>query len=88
MINEIMKLFNICLKSPTFQWRSYIYIYKELVGTPMGSPMSVVISELTMQIFENKALINPPSHPLFWTRYSDDIISALPSEEIVNSQTN
>ena len=43
-----------------------------------------MIAELTMQIFENKTLINPPRQPLFWKRYVDDIITALPSEEIAN----
>ena len=56
-----------------------------MVCTPNGSPISAVIAELTMQIFENKALINPPaSSAFFWKRYADDIITALPFAEIAN----
>ena len=50
----------------------------------MGSPISVLIAELPVQIIESKALINPPCHPLFWKRDVDDTITALPSEEIAN----
>ena len=50
----------------------------------MGSPISAVIAELTMQIFENKALLEPPCQPLFWKRYVEDIIAAIPTTEIEN----
>ena len=47
--NEIIKLIKLCLQSTTFQWRNNLY--QQITGTPMGSPISVVIAELTMQIF-------------------------------------
>jgi hypothetical protein len=50
----------------------------------MGSPVSVVLAELTMQKFESIALSNPPCEPLFWKRYVDDIITALPTSQITN----
>ena len=49
----------------------------------MGSPISVVLAELTMQNFEGTALSNPPHQPLFWKRYVDDVITALPSNHVV-----
>ena len=48
----------------------------------MGSPISVVIAELTMQYFEAEALESPPCQPLFWKRYVDDCITALPADQI------
>ena len=63
-MNEIMKLVKLCLESTTFQWRDNIF--QQIIGTPIGSPISVIIAELTMQCFENKALLNPPFEPLFW----------------------
>ena len=44
----------------------------------MGSPISVVLSELTMQAIEEKIFENPPHQPLFWIRYVDDCLTALP----------
>ena len=49
----------------------------------MGSPISVVI-DLTKQILENKVLLEPPCQPLFWKRYVDDIITAIPTTQIKN----
>ena len=45
----------------------------------MGSPISVVLSELTMQKIEQQIFINPPCTPLFWLRYIDDCFTALPN---------
>ena len=53
----------------------------------MGSPISVVLAELTMQKIEKSILTNPPSQPLIWKRYLDDIITVLPrnsTEEFLN----
>ena len=54
----------------------------------IGTPISVVIAELTIQIFENKALLNTPcmSNTLLealcrW-HYVDDIITAIQNKEI------
>ena len=44
----------------------------------MGSPISVVLADITMQGFEETALSKPPYQPLFWKRYVDDIITAIP----------
>ena len=50
----------------------------------MGSPISVAIAELMMQCFESKALLNRQCEPLFWKRYVDDIIAAIPTTELGN----
>jgi hypothetical protein len=44
----------------------------------MGSPASVVIAEITMQHIEKQIFEHPPCEPLFWKRYVDDTLTALP----------
>jgi len=48
----------------------------------MGSPISVALAEFSIQYFENLVLKNPPCQPLFWKRYVDDIITAIPYDKI------
>ena len=48
----------------------------------MGSPVSVTVADLVMKDVENRAL-SPCTHkPLFWKRYVDDTLSALPLGQI------
>ena len=65
-----------------FQFRDQMYI--QITGTPMGSPISVVIAELTMQYFENSLIENSHHQLLFWKRYVDDILTCLDKNEIEN----
>lgn len=48
----------------------------------MGSPISVIIAEITMQIFEKKLFALTNIVPDFWNRLVDDTITALPEENI------
>ena len=80
--DNVLKLVKLCLNSNYFQYDQIIY--KQKTGTPMGSPISTVIAELTMQYLEKQFLPDPPIKPLFWKRYVDDVITALPKEEIPN----
>ncbi|MCP4489693.1 MAG: hypothetical protein GY820_20615, partial [Gammaproteobacteria bacterium] len=49
-------------------------VYKQLNGVPMGSPVSVALSELFMWCVESSALSSCPVNPLFYGRYIDDIL--------------
>ena len=51
---DIMDLLNLCLTSTYFQYNGKHY--KQLHGTAMGSPVSVVIAEIVMQHVEERAL--------------------------------
>ena len=44
--DELMELVSICVDSCTFQYNNTIY--RQVHGCPMGSPISVVVAELTM----------------------------------------
>ena len=53
-IEDIMDLLNLCLTSTYFQYNGKHY--KQLHGTAMGSPVSVVVAEIVLQHVEERAL--------------------------------
>ena len=77
---DIMDLLNLCLSSTYFQYGGKHY--KQLHGTAMGSPVSVVVAEIVMQKIEQTALATYATPPPFWYRYVDDTITSLPTEDI------
>jgi len=56
--------------------------YKQIFGTPMGSPLSPVIADLVLQGLEIVAINNLPFPLPFYYRYVDDIILAAPSNSL------
>ena len=52
--DDLMDLLNLCLTSTYFQYNGKHY--KQLHGTAMGSPVSVVVAENVMQNIEEQAL--------------------------------
>ena len=52
--DDIMDLLNLCLTSTYFQYNGKHH--KQLHGTAMGSPVSVVVAEIVMQNIEEQAL--------------------------------
>eukprot|EP00061_Rhincodon_typus_P008292 g30776.t1 len=64
---NMLKLLDLCLTSHfTFKGQ----IYKQINGTPMGSPFSGLIAEAVMQRLESMAL--PQIQLKLWVRYMDD----------------
>ena len=55
---DILNLVKLCLSSTTFQWNQQFY--NQIIGTPMGSPISVALAELSMQHFEDTVVTNSP----------------------------
>ena len=51
------------------------------MGTPMGSPVSVVIAEIVMQDIE-KQIMNNNDSIFFWYHFVDDIIACIPRNEV------
>ena len=72
----------LCFKGAYFKQNGILY--KQEHGTPMGSPVSVVLAELTLQALEKKMFSEAPSQPLLWKRYLDDVIAMLPKNQIEN----
>ena len=77
---DIMNLLNICLTSTYFQYNGKHY--KQLHGTAMGSPVSVVVAEIVMQHVEERALATCRQTIPLWLRYVDDTFTAIHKDEI------
>jgi len=52
-------------------------IYKQIFGTPMGSPLSPIIADLVMRDLEENVLNSLNIRPIMYYRYVDDIIRTL-----------
>ena len=73
--DDIIDLLKICIHSVTFQWNEKCY--KQRHGIPMGSPISVVLAELTMQQIETNMLHSQTDKPKIWIRYLDDVFTII-----------
>ena len=70
---DIMDLLNLCLTSTYFQYNGKHD--KQLHGTAMGSPVSVVVAEIVMQHVEERALATCRQTIPLWLRYVDDTLT-------------
>ena len=75
-----MDLLNLCLTSTYYKYNGKHY--KQLHGTAMGSPVSVVVAEIVMQSIEEQALATYKQTVPLWLRYVDDTFTAVPKDEI------
>ena len=77
---DILDLLNLCLTSTYFQYNGKHY--KQLHGTAMGSPVSIVVAEIVMQHIEERALATCRQTIPLWLRYVDDTFTAVHKDEI------
>ena len=75
-----MDLLNLCLTSTYFQYNGKHY--KQLHGTVMGSPVSVVVAELVVQHVEERALATCRQTIPLWLCYVDDTFIAVHKDEL------
>ncbi|CAH3130034.1 unnamed protein product [Pocillopora meandrina] len=73
---DIMDLLNLCLTSTYFHCNGKHY--KQLYGTTMGSPVSVVVAEIVMQNIKESALSTCRQTIPLWLRYVRTKILLLP----------
>ena len=78
--DDIIYLLNLCLTSTYFQYNGKHY--KQLHGTAMGSPVSVVVAEIVMQNIEEQALATYTRTIPLWLRYVDDTFTAVHKDGI------
>ncbi|CAH3016315.1 unnamed protein product [Porites evermanni] len=78
--DDIMDLLNLCLTSTYFQYNGKHY--KQLHGTAMGSPVSVVVAEIVTQNIEEQALTTYTRTVPLWLRYVDDTFTAVHRDRI------
>ena len=53
-----------------------------IFGTAMGSPVSVVVANIVMEHIEDLALSMSPVPTVFWKRYVDDVLTAVPADQV------
>ena len=78
--DDLMDLLNLCLTSTYFQYNGKHY--KQLHGTAMGSPVSVVVAKIVMQNIGEQALATYKRTLPLWLRYVDDTFTAVHKDEI------
>ncbi|BHF62054.1 hypothetical protein SprV_0100503500 [Sparganum proliferum] len=74
---HLMELLRYCLKTYfTFGGQ----MYKQIKGSPMGSPISGLIAEVVLQRIEH--LVFTKYQPRFWARYVDDTFAIVKSSDM------
>ena len=68
---QVTHLLELCLKTTYFSFREEFY--QQTDGAAVGSPVSPVVANLCMEMFEEMALSMVQPKPSIWRRYVDDI---------------
>ena len=77
---RVAELLQLCLRSTYFSFNGEFYEQRE--GAAMGSPVSAVVANLYMEIFEGLALNAAPVRPRIWKRYVDDTFSVMKKGDV------
>jgi len=75
-VDDIVGLLSLFLDATFLSFRGKVH--RQVHGTAMGSPVSVVVANLVMEDVEERALATFHSPPRFWKHYVDDACTALP----------
>ena len=82
-IKEICDMISLCFQSAFFKFDNKIF--RQVTGTPMGSPVSVVIAEIVMQHIEKLIMPFIKNDITFWYRYVDDVIACINIDKITET---
>ena len=77
-IDTLIELIKLCIKDSKFEFNGKYY--SQSFGMAMGNPLSPVLSNLYMELFEKKILSRILPRNVFWFRYVDDIICIWPND--------
>jgi len=85
---SLLQMLLLCTQNNYFTWNNDIY--KQIEGTPMGSPLSPILANLFLHSLETE-IIPRNIHIKFWKRYIDDIFAIIRSrfkDKILNQLNN
>ena len=68
--SSVCRLTELCLRTTYFEFDGDIYEQKD--GAAMGSPLSPVLANIYMEMFEEEAIDSATHKSSFWVRYIDD----------------
>ena len=74
-VNDICTGLRICLEATYLRFRGKYF--KQIFGTAMGSPVSVVVADLVMEDVEERGMKCFGQPPRMWKRYVDDTFVVL-----------
>ncbi len=84
--DEFMLGLKMVMENCVFKYKDTVY--KQIFGSPMGSPGSPSFADLVMEILEDEVIKKLPCKLPFFFRYVDDILTAIPidkKEEILKA---
>ncbi|XP_020296216.1 uncharacterized protein LOC109861110 [Pseudomyrmex gracilis] len=79
-LTEFLLAVEFVLSSMYFSFNNIIY--RQTYGTPMGSPLSPIIADITLQDLELKALNTLKFNIPLYYKYVDDIILSFPKDKL------
>ena len=79
-VNDILLLLRLCFSTTYFKEDGKFY--KQNKGTAMGSPVSVVKTNLFMEDLEEKSLLSFSQEVKVWKRYIDDTFVVVKREQV------
>ena len=79
-IQDILCLLDLCFSTEFCFDNKY---YRQVSGTPMGSPLSSFLAETVMQDLERKAVTNNNDIKI-WDRYVDDVLATAKKDKVDN----
>ena len=78
-VKHIYCLLEFCLTNTYFSFQGKLYEQKE--GPAMGSPISLIVANIFMEDFENRALATSPCTPKIWKRFVDDAFTVIRKDQ-------
>ena len=75
--HDILELLDLCLSTEFSFQNSY---YRQISGTPMGSPLSSFLAEAVMQDLEKRSVTNNNDIKT-WNRYVDDVLATVKKDK-------
>lgn len=78
--NDFIEGINLILNNNFFQYKNEFY--QQLDGCAMGAPISSTTAQLVMEFLEENVIGNLKFPILFFKRYVDDCITAVPSDKV------